>query len=211
MHETRLGELHLPKLDASLGRRNNTTSPYAPASTKVLAGPRRRSDKFQQRRLAASFVARRSIAHGKIRPAIPCAPDAFGGGCEITEAVHLAIASETAIFAKPEIAIGIPPTFGGTQRLARLAGRKRALEYLLTGDTFSPQRACELGVVNHVVPPDQLMTSSFDLGAAHPAPFAVDGRSHHFGGDARAQYIDCRGIGDRERAIRPHGADARPP
>jgi enoyl-CoA hydratase len=51
---------------------------------------------------------------------------AFGGGCEITEAVHLAIASETASFAKPEIAIGIPPTFGGTQRLPRLAGRKRA-------------------------------------------------------------------------------------
>ncbi len=63
---------------------------------------------------------------------------AFGGGCEITEAVPLAIASERAIFAKPEINIGIPPTFGGTQRLSRLAGRKRALELLLTGDTFSP-------------------------------------------------------------------------
>jgi enoyl-CoA hydratase/carnithine racemase len=66
---------------------------------------------------------------------------AFGGGCEITEAVHLAIASESASFAKPEISIGIPPTFGGTQRLPRLAGRKRALEHLLTGDPFSPQRA----------------------------------------------------------------------
>jgi len=53
---------------------------------------------------------------------------AFGGGCEITEAVHLAIASENAMFAKPEINIGIPPTFGGTQRLPRLAGRKRALD-----------------------------------------------------------------------------------
>lgn len=88
---------------------------------------------------------------------------AFGGGCEITEAVHLAVASEAALFAKPEIAIGIPPTFGGTQRLPRLAGRKRALEYLLTGDTFSPQRACELGLVNQVVPPDELMSSAFDL------------------------------------------------
>ena len=45
---------------------------------------------------------------------------AFGGGCEITEAVHLAIASERALFAKPEINIAIPPTFGGTQRLPRL-------------------------------------------------------------------------------------------
>ena len=57
---------------------------------------------------------------------------AFGGGCEITEAVHLAIASERAQFAKPEINLGMPPTFGGTQRLPRLAWRKRALELLLT-------------------------------------------------------------------------------
>ena len=88
---------------------------------------------------------------------------AFGGGCEITEAVHLAVASQKAVFAKPEIIIGIPPTFGGTQRLSRLAGRKRALEYLLTGDTFTSQRAYELGVVNRVVAPDELMPSAFDL------------------------------------------------
>ena len=88
---------------------------------------------------------------------------AFGGGCEITEAVHLAIASERAIFAKPEINIGIPPTFGGTQRLPRLAGRKRALEYLLTGDTFTPQRACELGIVNKVVPHEELSDAAFGM------------------------------------------------
>lgn len=88
---------------------------------------------------------------------------AFGGGCEITEAVHLAISSETAIFAKPEINIGIPPTFGGTQRLPRLAGRKRALELLLTGDTFSPLRAYEMGLINKIVPPDQLLPSAFEL------------------------------------------------
>lgn len=90
---------------------------------------------------------------------------AFGGGCEITEAVHLAVASEEALFAKPEINIGIPPTFGGTQRLPRLAGRKRALELLLTGDTFSPQRAYEMGLVNKVVPHDQLLPAAFDLAA----------------------------------------------
>lgn len=88
---------------------------------------------------------------------------AFGGGCEITEAVHLAIASEQALFAKPEINIGIPPTFGGTQRLPRLAGRKRALELLLTGDSFSPQRAYELGLVNQIVPHDALMPAAFEL------------------------------------------------
>ncbi|PJG55967.1 enoyl-CoA hydratase [Bradyrhizobium forestalis] len=88
---------------------------------------------------------------------------AFGGGCEITEAVHLAVASERASFAKPEIAIGITPTFGGTQRLPRLAGRKRALEYLLTGDSFSPQRALEMGLVNRIVPHGQLLDAAFAL------------------------------------------------
>jgi enoyl-CoA hydratase len=90
---------------------------------------------------------------------------AFGGGCEITEAVPLAIASERALFAKPEINLGMPPTFGGTQRLPRLAGRKRALELLLTGDTFSPERARELGLVNQVVPHGDLMPAAHELAA----------------------------------------------
>jgi enoyl-CoA hydratase len=85
---------------------------------------------------------------------------AFGGGCEITEAVHLAIASERASFAKPEIRLGMPPTFGGTQRLPRLAGRKRALELLLTGDSFSPARALEIGLINAVVPHDELLPTA---------------------------------------------------
>ncbi|RWN24756.1 crotonase/enoyl-CoA hydratase family protein [Mesorhizobium sp.] len=88
---------------------------------------------------------------------------AFGGGCEITEAVPLAIASERASFAKPEIVLAMPPTFGGTQRLPRLAGRKRALELLLTGEAFSPQRALELGLVNQVVPHDDLMPAALEL------------------------------------------------
>jgi enoyl-CoA hydratase len=88
---------------------------------------------------------------------------AFGGGCEIIEAVHLAVASEEASFAKPEINIGITPTFGGTQRLPRLAGRKRALEYLLTGDAFPARRAYELGLVNRVVPHDRVLTEALAL------------------------------------------------
>ena len=88
---------------------------------------------------------------------------AFGGGCEITEAVPLAIASDRALFAKPEIKLAMPPTFGGTQRLPRLAGRKCALELLLTGETFAAGRAAELGLVNHVVPHAELMRAAFDL------------------------------------------------
>lgn len=85
---------------------------------------------------------------------------AFGGGCEITEAVPLAIASERALFAKPEINLGMPPTFGGTQRLPRLAGRKNALELLLTGDVFPPERAFALGLVNAVVAPEELIPAA---------------------------------------------------
>ncbi|MBN7796070.1 crotonase/enoyl-CoA hydratase family protein [Parahaliea mediterranea] len=88
---------------------------------------------------------------------------AFGGGCEITEAAHLAVASERAIFAKPEINIGIPPTFGGTQRLPRLAGRKRALELLLTGDRFSPERAHAMGLINQIVPHEELIPAAIQL------------------------------------------------
>jgi len=90
---------------------------------------------------------------------------AFGGGCEITEAVHLAVASEQALCAKPEINLGMPPTFGGTQRLPRLAGRKRALELLLTGDSFPPAKALELGLVNQVVPHDELLPAARGLAA----------------------------------------------
>ncbi|TWB87579.1 enoyl-CoA hydratase/carnithine racemase [Bradyrhizobium macuxiense] len=88
---------------------------------------------------------------------------AFGGGCEITEAVHLAIASDRALFAKPEIKLGMPPTFGGTQRLPRLAGRKRGLELLLAGDPFPPEHAREIGLINQIVPQDQLLTAAHEL------------------------------------------------
>ena len=102
---------------------------------------------------------------------------AFGGGCEITEAVHLAVASESAMFAKPEIRLGMPPTFGGTQRLPRLAGRKRALELLLTGDPFPPARALEIGLVNMIVPHDELLPAARALARriVRHSPRAVGG------------------------------------
>lgn len=85
---------------------------------------------------------------------------AYGGGCEVTEAAPLAIASDRAVFAKPEIRLAMPPTFGGTQRLPRLAGRKRAMELLLTGEAFSPARALELGLVNALVPHEALLPAA---------------------------------------------------
>ncbi|MFN3350516.1 crotonase/enoyl-CoA hydratase family protein [Pseudorhodoplanes sp.] len=100
---------------------------------------------------------------------------AFGGGCEITEAVPLAIASERALFAKPEIRLGMPPTFGGTQRLPRLSGRKRALQLLLTGERFEPQRALQEGLINRVVPHAELMPAARELASriACHSPLAV--------------------------------------
>ncbi len=85
---------------------------------------------------------------------------AFGGGCEVTEAAHLALASPEARFAKPEVAIGIPPTFGGTQRLPRLVGRKRALELLLTGESIGARRALQLGLINGIVPAEALLAEA---------------------------------------------------
>lgn len=101
---------------------------------------------------------------------------AYGGGCEIAEAAHLAVASEAARFAKPEIRLAMPPTFGGTQRLPRLAGRKRALAHLLTGDAFSAQEALAIGLVNAVVPSADLARSAEDLARriTRHSPLAVN-------------------------------------
>lgn len=88
---------------------------------------------------------------------------AYGGGCELTEAAPLAIASHRARFAKPEIKLGMPPTFGGTQRLPRLAGRKRALALLLTGEAFGPEDAREMGLINQIVPAADLMDAARTL------------------------------------------------
>jgi enoyl-CoA hydratase len=76
---------------------------------------------------------------------------ALGGGCELAMACHIRIATENAKFGQPEINLGIIPGYGGTQRLAQLVGRGKALELILTGDLISAQDAKALGLVNHVV------------------------------------------------------------
>ena len=100
---------------------------------------------------------------------------AFGGGCEITQAAHLAVASERAVFGEPEIRLGMMPTFGGSQRLPRLAGRKLALELLLTGETLPPSRAQEIGLINKVVPHHDLLPAARALarGITQHSPLAV--------------------------------------
>jgi enoyl-CoA hydratase len=85
---------------------------------------------------------------------------AFGGGCEIVEATHITVAATSAMFGKPEIKLGMVPTFGGTQRLPRLIGRKRALRALLSGDPFDAPTAREFGLVNDVVADDEVLATA---------------------------------------------------
>jgi enoyl-CoA hydratase len=100
---------------------------------------------------------------------------AHGGGCEITEAAPLAIASERAQFCKAEINLGFAPPFGGSQRLPRLIGRKRALRMILTGEPITAEAACRFGLVNAVVAHDRLLEEAFALARtiAEKSPLAV--------------------------------------
>ncbi|HKA75195.1 MAG TPA: crotonase/enoyl-CoA hydratase family protein [Xanthobacteraceae bacterium] len=90
---------------------------------------------------------------------------AHGGGSEITEAAPLAIASERAEFCKAEIRLGFAPPFGGSQRLPRLIGRKRALRMILTAEPISARAARDFGLVNDVVPHERLLDEAFALAA----------------------------------------------
>ena len=85
---------------------------------------------------------------------------ALGGGCELAMACHVRIASEHAKFGQPEVKLGITPGFGGTQRLARLVGRGRALQLLLTGEQIGATEALRIGLVNAVVPAAELLDAA---------------------------------------------------
>jgi enoyl-CoA hydratase len=85
---------------------------------------------------------------------------ALGGGCELALACHIRIASDAAKMGQPEVKLGIIPGYGGTQRLARLVGRGRALQLILTGETIDAQEALRIGLVNAVVPGAELMNAA---------------------------------------------------
>lgn len=87
----------------------------------------------------------------------------LGGGNELAMACHIRIASERARFGQPEINLGVCPGFGGTQRLPRMVGTGKAIELLITGDMISAQEAKAIGLVNMVVPEDQLMKQAQEL------------------------------------------------
>src|SRR4051812_3106519 len=100
---------------------------------------------------------------------------ALGGGCELAMACTLRIAADTARLGQPEVNLGIPPGFAGTQRLARLIGKGAALDMLLTGRHVTAEEAHRLQLVNRVVPAAELMTVARALATdlAAKAPIAM--------------------------------------
>ena len=100
---------------------------------------------------------------------------ALGGGCELALSCDMRIAAETAKFGQPEVGIGITPGFSGTQRLPRVIGQAKAKELILTGDAISADEAERIGLVNKVVPLENLMEEAEKLAARvlKNAPIAV--------------------------------------
>ncbi len=88
---------------------------------------------------------------------------ALGGGCELALACDMIVASDTALFGQPEITLGIIPGGGGTQRLARVIGKQRAMEYVLTGRRFDAGMALKWGLVNQVVGKGLWLTEAVEL------------------------------------------------
>ena len=90
---------------------------------------------------------------------------ALGGGCELALACDYRIASEKAVFGQPEVLLGIIPGGGGTQRLPRLIGTSRAKEMMITGRQVKVDEALSLGLVDEVVPHEQLHERALSLAA----------------------------------------------
>ena len=111
------------------------------------------------------------------KPVIACIFGfALGGGCELAMACTLRLAAEEARFGQPEVKLGVIAGFGGTQRLPRLVGRGAALKMLLSGAMVSAAEALRIGLVDEVLPSDQLMVraEALALEIAGNAPLAIE-------------------------------------
>jgi len=100
---------------------------------------------------------------------------ALGGGCELAIACDIRLASEKARFGQPEVNLGIIPGYGGTQRLARLVGKGKAMQMILTGDMIPAAEAHRIGLADEVYPPEELMNKALEMAntIASKGPLAV--------------------------------------
>ncbi len=95
------------------------------------------------------------------KPIIACVNGfALGGGCELAMACHFRIASDNAKFGQPEVNLGLIPGYGGTQRLAQLIGKGRAIELLISAHMIDGATALQYGLVNYVVPQEELLNKA---------------------------------------------------
>ena len=88
---------------------------------------------------------------------------ALGGGCELAMACHFRVASVNAKFGQPEVNLGLIPGYGGTQRLTQLVGKGRAIELLISGSMINADTALQYGLVNYVVPAEELLTKTIEI------------------------------------------------
>ena len=114
-----------------------------------------------------SWISRNFARLSRIAKPIIAAVSGYclGGGLELAMTCDIILASESAQFGQPEISIGIMPGAGGTQRWTRTVGKARAMEIMLTGGPIDAQRALEWGIVNRVVPFDELLSEAKKLAA----------------------------------------------
>lgn len=95
------------------------------------------------------------------KPIVACVNGfALGGGCELAMSCHFRIASDNAKFGQPEVSLGLIPGYGGTQRLVQLIGKGRAMELLMSGEMIDAQKAYQYGLVNAVVPQEELQAKA---------------------------------------------------
>ncbi len=88
---------------------------------------------------------------------------ALGGGCELAMSCHFRVASANAKFGQPEVNLGLIPGYGGTQRLTQLVGKGKAMELMMTADMIGADEAKALGLVNHVVPQEELLAKAKEI------------------------------------------------
>ena len=102
---------------------------------------------------------------------------ALGGGCELAMSCHIRVASDNAKFGQPEVNLGLIAGYGGTQRLTQLVGKAKSMELHMTADMLTAEQALNLGLVNYVVPQDQLINKCVEIleKVKTKAPLAIAG------------------------------------